>query len=573
MFKIPERNQTRAIKNLNRYLAAHHLPVRMNPDGVCLGLANLRAKYVIEGRENEYFKMLDYIANLKHGSPLDDKVNHFVSEVILAFKPELFDTSRKQRHGIENIQVDGRRLHPFLSFSLVAKDTKWAEIFDSIHLRQREALTVSFPNHVISITAHKGGYRVCDPNDPDGYVDVRNSKALIKQLHTIAKHSGYKGDLALMIQAVRHPMAPGRSDILSESEIYNKYLDPDSKTTKIKKGKVVETLDSLDLAIRRDDLTAFKLLLEHHSNNLNAKHFKAFASYDSTRILQHCIENGLIKRDNLMAMMQQSLVDSSPSTFKLLRTHFTSFYETSILAKQNAVAIINNTARGGDSNILNELLDDYVKKGNPPLSMQEIATAIRTKLGSSNDGKNAIEAAIGQQGQCGLSNTDCVKILLETLNKAGAALNEKELLYYTQLSIKTNQPHMVNLFIDEIERQLTSDSQKDLFRSIHLSKKESNQTDPSILYSLSKKKDALFKTDTPKMEQTSGIMSTIGIKFTQFTDWVKKLISSDINHNVSHFQQLKKDYNCAKEKSSLASSTITQEDKQDNVTAFPSGLK
>ncbi|HHT0605383.1 TPA: hypothetical protein ACTXXA_002814, partial [Legionella anisa] len=517
-----QRNQTRAIKNLNRYLAAQNLPVRMNPDGVCLGLANVYVKYVVEGREKEYFKMLDHVANLKHGTPYDDRVNLFVTEVLLAFKPDLFDKSKKQRDGIRNLQVDHVALQPFLSFSLVTNDRNWMKIFDSMHLRDGEALTVGIPDHAISISAHKGGYRVCDSNNPDGYVDVSSSKALIKQLHAVAKHYDCKGDLALMIQAVRHPKKPARTDFLSEAQIYEQYLDLTSKTTKTEKGKAVKTEDSLDFAIRTDDLIAFKLILERHPNALNAQNFKDIASYDSTHILQHCIENGVIKRDNLMPMIQQSLIDASPGTFKLLKALDPSFYNASVMAQKNAVAIINNAARGGAPDLLNEILDDYSKKGRPPLGMQDLAVAIRTKLGSSNNSKNAIEAAIGQLSQCGLSNADCVKTLLETLNKAGTPLNEKELLYYTQLAIKTNQPHMVNLFIYEIEHRLTLDSQKELFRSIQLSKKESAKTDPSILNVLSQKKDSLFSTDTPKIEKASGVMSTIGIQFTKFTDWVEK---------------------------------------------------
>ncbi|KTD40072.1 ankyrin repeat-containing protein [Legionella parisiensis] len=64
VYDNPQRDQSRAIKNLNRYLATHDLPVRTNPDGVRLGFTNLYVKYVIEGCEKEYLKMLDHIANL-----------------------------------------------------------------------------------------------------------------------------------------------------------------------------------------------------------------------------------------------------------------------------------------------------------------------------------------------------------------------------------------------------------------------------------------------------------------------------------------------------------------------------
>ncbi|WP_019217070.1 hypothetical protein [Legionella tunisiensis] len=44
-------SQNQVIENLNQYLQWHNLPLEMNPDGVCNGLAIVYAKYILEGKK------------------------------------------------------------------------------------------------------------------------------------------------------------------------------------------------------------------------------------------------------------------------------------------------------------------------------------------------------------------------------------------------------------------------------------------------------------------------------------------------------------------------------------------
>lgn len=54
-------DQKQVIDKLNLYLKRHNMPVQMNNEGVCNGLATLYAKYVLEGKENQFFKILEEI--------------------------------------------------------------------------------------------------------------------------------------------------------------------------------------------------------------------------------------------------------------------------------------------------------------------------------------------------------------------------------------------------------------------------------------------------------------------------------------------------------------------------------
>lgn len=73
-------NQGRIIDNLNDYLQSHNLPVRMNKSGICNGLASMHTKYAVQGKEEEFFSMLEKMSSVTQDTALDVEINHFVVE-------------------------------------------------------------------------------------------------------------------------------------------------------------------------------------------------------------------------------------------------------------------------------------------------------------------------------------------------------------------------------------------------------------------------------------------------------------------------------------------------------------
>lgn len=58
-------SQNHLINRLKAYLTRCNLPIKVNEGGICNGLATVHAKYVLEGRGDEFFDMLNYISGKK----------------------------------------------------------------------------------------------------------------------------------------------------------------------------------------------------------------------------------------------------------------------------------------------------------------------------------------------------------------------------------------------------------------------------------------------------------------------------------------------------------------------------
>ncbi|CDZ78948.1 hypothetical protein BN59_03263 [Legionella massiliensis] len=81
-------DQARVIANLKRYLDWHNLPFRMNREGVCNGLAAVYAKYALQGKQEEFKRILSKITTMSIDPESDEQVNEFAKDVAQSFKPE-----------------------------------------------------------------------------------------------------------------------------------------------------------------------------------------------------------------------------------------------------------------------------------------------------------------------------------------------------------------------------------------------------------------------------------------------------------------------------------------------------
>lgn len=62
--------QEQVIYNFNKYLEWNNLPARLGTYGICQGLCMVHDQYFLEGRQEEFWKMLDYVA----GKPFDSEM-------------------------------------------------------------------------------------------------------------------------------------------------------------------------------------------------------------------------------------------------------------------------------------------------------------------------------------------------------------------------------------------------------------------------------------------------------------------------------------------------------------------
>lgn len=80
--------QESIVPRINEYLKAQNIPLKFDEQGVCNGLASLYAKYVLEGRADEFQDLLKRASNV---TAYDEEVNTFINQVLLTMEPELFN--------------------------------------------------------------------------------------------------------------------------------------------------------------------------------------------------------------------------------------------------------------------------------------------------------------------------------------------------------------------------------------------------------------------------------------------------------------------------------------------------
>ncbi|KTC75439.1 ankyrin repeat-containing protein [Legionella birminghamensis] len=548
------RSQSNVIRNLNRYLESQNLPVRMPPDGICRGLAAVRCKYIIENRESEYFSILDKIAQLnKLDGESINAVNHFVVETLIAFNPHLFDSRKEQKDSLANLSINGEPLKSSLKMSMITSDAMWASVLRDINLQMQEGMLLSLTNHAFSVSRLENGqYRLADPNDPAGFMDYPDEDSLITAIHEIANKCDWTGDLGLDLEIVRHPQAQIRIPPLpSLNELFARYMEIDAACRRRDKGlEKDEQFSQFNFACRGNSIEAVKFLCQ--TANLTPTELLKGLTYAVLSNHQEAVDYLLASNnEEFLKLIELPEVSSHLFDFTLARGKYRSFesliqhetiksrYYESILAETNASQFINQAAHGGSPEILRTLLNDYQQKSG--MTSEQIAESILVR----RRGKDAIEAAIGEKGNCGISNTQTVSLLLEQLIKANKLPSDEVLLDYILRAVQTNQPHLVAVFTETISKKLPKERQELLFKSIYLGVETARHTDYSVLKTLEKAGTnfsmgvrAVMK---EKSGQRQGILLSIGLQLTKFSDWLEGITkTNNISYCKERLKELKR---------------------------------
>ncbi|WP_160116272.1 hypothetical protein [Legionella bozemanae] len=556
----------------------------MNQEGVCLGLAALRCKYVLEGRENEYYEMLDKISNIETlKNEYDMELNHFVAQVVMAYKPGLF-SNKTEKDAISMIQTPGKEI---LRISMIASLDKWKKTIESLNLQEDEVMQLNVPNHATSISRTKDGkYRFADPNNPNGFQDFDDVSSLMD--HVKKLYPWEEGNYSLDVNIIRHNNSldkPRIPSLPSMSEIYGDIdVNAISVSTRDKKDTYSQTsfaarFDNFALFIHLFNKDKFKILEKDGKKDFTgfkdlAAGLLSAAKYDSMKILQFATDNLAIVQipEPFRQLVDMSISSNSYKAFTLFQEHTnTKNLFLTLFTKDKAAQYIrmaasgNNLNNGGNPDILKKIIEIYTAGDNPILSKNELAQMILKKNENEPD---MIEAAIGKKGACGISNTECVSILLKKVLESDQKLTPEQLLHYALLAVETNQPHLVKLFAETIREELPQKIQAQLFESIKLSVETAKHTDLSILKTLkeygTKHSFGVEEIIHKKEERSPGILLTIGIKLQKFTEWIlneKKLSKED------NLQQCRENFNSFKQR--VQNQRQAFEDKENAVDYNP----
>ncbi|WP_367606119.1 hypothetical protein [Legionella sp. W05-934-2] len=518
-------SQGNAIDIINDYLAWHNLPIELNRNGVCHGLAIIRAQYIFEGKEEEFFKMLEKIVDMSQGNfteittsddPLSGDIDHFIFQVLIAYKPDVYDKRYTQRNAHEIIKVAGHPLVSDFTLPLVTSKTNWVSIFKELNMQDGEVFNASSPNHTISIYRKNGQYVVYDPNYNLGRKTFNNEEQLVEELRkNVFVFDG--GNLALVLKQLRPADKPANANRRSAQDFYNRYLDVKQKA-KYDNHEVT----TLQLACTENDDTLLKTLfkksekidLDTLENSIAiATSLNADRTLDAILNYQDIDGNRLFtKPDSVNLAILLSLKNGSMECFKVILKEPTgdSAYRSFINpTSSSSNFIIKSAAQGGNPDLLRQILQDMDNSVPSPVTLAEKLFAV-DKIG-----RNTLTATI--EG----GSSECLKILLERLSSEKFDVDVKQYEALLGLAIEKNNFLMVDHLLNHMpERQKQS-----IIVRLNLSVSQAEKTDLHILNSL-EKNGADFSGSVKmvmKDKQTHKLSSTsiLGVKLTSFVEYIK----------------------------------------------------
>lgn len=523
-------NQGRVIDNLNKYLQWHNLPVRLDVGGICNGLASVYAKYVLEDREEEFLKMLDYVAGKEPSSDIEIEVNHFVVEIALSCIPQNFNKELNQSTSLQAIAIKGKAIKSTFNLALATSVNNWEEIFQSINLQVNEVIKIVGIGHAVSVSKKDGKYRLYDPNCAKGIQEFDTEKALIQSLH--CNCFWYEpGATGMAISIFRDPADTSQRDFPKVSDIYTKYLNENNINNQECRSWVGHFGILAEAAIFNDTDAVSKLL------ELGAKDAKYRAAInaadqncpDTLRLLLADIKDSNI----IIALIFQSLGAGRKETFdellkkdvckKIFEKMITGEikWENPDKTKQHtfdAWNLFDTAVVGGNTKLIETIINAYQQHhGTPPPYRDWVV--VRPSM------ENAILSL----------SIPTTELLLKLYNEV-EPLEDSSWSFLLDEAIGTNNPNMVEFLLEK----LPSDAP---LKDISMNFKRVQKTDLSILLQLQEKGVKFSKMSNAlidqKKQQPISVVLSIGLGLIRFTDFCKSVLAKMRQNAIINFHIFK----------------------------------
>ena len=524
------------IERLNRYLKYNNLPSRMNETGICNGLALVYAKYVLEGKEQAFLQMLEAIAEMSV-VPKDkqDELNYFVMQILLSFKPELYNQQLCQAQGMQLLKINGNSLESSFNFSLATSDENWVQIIQKMQLQESEVVHVASINHAIAIRKENGKYHVYDPNYASGTKEFADEATLVSELHNAVFHYD-SGNLGMYIHVIR---SPGEENNPREfpviTDLYAQYLPGNSNDTATIGDKKFNTLE---FAARTSDTSIIAYLLDKKGIEQAFQMAINAVFCNNSSALEPLL--AVIDDENQIELLflhalKQGRYDAFQELLK--NNKFKAVYEKQLLCS----AVMNFAAEGGNPELLKIVIEQIKLKYTSAMMEKIQKRGTLTRLLSSESAlewRCAQEAnAMIAEGICETQSTpknaiskaissgsrECVNILMEQLEEGDYPLTDVEKVSYLLEAIRQNKHYVALSLIDK--KPLISEQ---AIKSISMSTRAVARTDLALLKAL-EKRGMLFSNAAKvviarKEHQAVGMLAFMGLLLKTFTDFCKEVI-------------------------------------------------
>ncbi len=573
---IPNISQAQTITVINNYLKWHNLPVHWNNTGVCNGLATIHAHYVLQDKEDVFLQMLHKISAMTQGdfsqstvsdSPEED-LDHFISQVILAYNPSIFAQNLSQRDSHKAFKINGAPLRSDFVLPLVTSDKNWTKILKDIDLQPGEMFKVLSNNHAISLYRSNGQYVVFDPNYPEGIKKFSDEKDLVKELRSN------------VFQFIGSDMA------LNLTQISSAGFKKDSSRTRAKPAKYIKEYFDIDAmafyppqesvtndvyiaAMAGDKETMQAYFDMNHDKEWTPSELKDLAikailynNRDSLDVILNTLyacpmQTEAEKKDKEDVLNVIILLALRDGRNELVQKIIADDYGKKIFKSLDDSTLLNMAARGGNPELLNNILkriqnnsvktelwgdtdevednqasedlddlgsviqmnlsdllgDDLFDEEKMPQSKKTEMTMMLFKLDSRGD--NAITCAIKS------NSPECLEILLKQLTKEGYVPTVKEYQSFLSVAINKNDIRMVDKLINHID----PDKRFSVVSDMTLNSEQMKKTNLHILKTLEKNGLSFEEQGqaivAEKEAQKPGIIEIIGVKLVKFIDYMQ----------------------------------------------------
>lgn len=577
---IPNISQAKTITVINNYLKWHNLPVHWNNTGVCNGLAVVHAHYALQGKEEVFFKMLHKISAMTQGdfsqstvsdSPEED-LDHFISQVILAYDPSIFDQNLSQRDSHKAFKINGEPLHSDFVLPLVTSDENWAKIMRDINLKPGELFKVSSNNHAISMYRLNGQYVVFDPNYPEGIKKFSNEEDLIEELRSnVFQFLG--SDMALTLNQISDSEFKSDSSLTraKPADYIREYLDVDAIAFYPPEQSVSNDVfaaragdnEAMQIYFEMNhdkDWTANELkelaiqsILKNNGNSLDAILDKLYACPMQTKTERNDKESAV----NVLVLL--ALRDGRNELFQKITADD---YGKKILHIIDDGVLLNMAARGGNPELLNNMLKriqnnsveterlediNEVENNEMPEELDELAGVIQMNLSDfiggdflDNQEEIAPESQLTEMTRmlleldsreenaitCAIKggSPECLGILLKQLTKEGYVPTVEEYQSYLSAAINKNDIRMVDKMMNHID----PDKLSSVVGGITLTSEQMKKTNLHILKALENNGFHFEKSGqaiiAEKEAKKPGIIEIIGVKLVKFIDYMQAVL-------------------------------------------------
>ncbi|KTD74658.1 hypothetical protein [Legionella waltersii] len=487
-------DQATVIDYLNQYLKWHNMPIEVNRDGICNGIATVYIQYALQGKEKKFWELIEQIVSLKPKANMEAEINQFVYDVVLALHIEHFGYKLSQSTSMQALTINNKSMYSSFDFAITTSTHHWQKILKEIDLRPNEMMKISSTNHSIAIKKTEKGYRVFDPNYSKGVREFADEIALVHELYYNVFNFRNRfylpvGPMGMSVSIIRHPEDMSPRVYPEVTKLYDKYLSQQNINDEsyVWFGNSTNTLQKAAASINDEGVINHLLAKGAKDNNWKAAAVAiANNNHKSLRALIGNNKDTVMFQTFFMFALEEGREEIVDTLYDLKKA----------LPLYSSQAIVA-AAKGGNSHLLAKVID-YYERTHAGLSQLDFAISAAIPSGS----------------------VESVKLLVSKYEQASGALTAEQHLNYLLKAIRCNQPYMVSYFIKNVPPKR--------LKQIHISTRSAEHTHLFITEELEKHHVPMTNNAKAVIAQKRHIpldyMSQLGIYLAKFTDFIREVI-------------------------------------------------